>query len=259
MPMTDGSIEPLLFGERVVTLTEASALRLRSAGVSDVEVIRPCVPMPENPLSLKSARRRLRFSLPELRLHDAPAFLYAGDIETSDGALTFIEAAARVIEVLPEARFILACREKRVDKDHPRLRVQARVLALGISEQITLLGHVSDMPALQTAVTAMVLAVDTLHAKVETPIVLLESMAQGVPVVVSDLPALMELSGLGQGVSVVPRSAPDALAARLIELASSPSLQARMARGARKTIADHFCPTKSARAYEALYREVSGA
>ena len=66
MPMTDGAVEPLLFGERVVTLTEASALRLRSAGVSGVEVIRPCVPMPETPLSLEAARRRLRLSLPEL-------------------------------------------------------------------------------------------------------------------------------------------------------------------------------------------------
>ena len=84
--------EPLLFGERIVTLTEASALRLRSSGVEHVEVIRPCVPRPASTPTMSEARRRLRLSTPELSLGDEPAFLYAGDIETSDGAMTFVEA-----------------------------------------------------------------------------------------------------------------------------------------------------------------------
>lgn len=259
MPPDSAPLEPLLFGERIVTLTEASALRLRSSGVEHVEVIRPCVPRPASTPTMSEARRRLRLSTPELSLGDEPAFLYAGDIETSDGAMTFVEAAAGVREVVPEARFILACRAKRVDHAHPRLKIQARILSLGLRDHVTLLGHVDDMPALQASMTAMTLSVDTLHAKVETPLVVLEAMAQGVPVIVSDLPALRELSGLGQGVAVVSRSAPEALASKLIEMAQIPSLRARMSRGAIKTVEDHFCPTKAARAYEAMYREVCGA
>lgn len=252
-PSGDADLRRLAFADRTVAVTEATALLLRSAGVAGVEVIRPAVPVPEQPPTREEARRRAGL---ETAWGDAPAFLYPGDLGFSDGAAVFVEAAALVRAECPEARFALACREK-TDRCRAELeRLRRRVRALGLEDAVSFLGVVADMPALLASPTAVLLPVDTLYAKVDTPYVLLEALALGVPAIVSDLPPLAELSGLGEGVQAVRRTDPEALAAKVLALAANPSLARRLGDGARRTAAVHFRPDEMAARYEALYLEL---
>ena len=246
----------LVFADRTVVLSEASALLLRSAGVEGVEVIRPAIPLPPRPAVTSEARAQLLLSMPSLDWGDAPAFVYPGDLAFSDGARVFVEAAALVHEAIPEARFALACRMKTPAAHAEADALMRRVEALGLEGVVRFLGVVDDMPALLGAATAVVLPVDTLYAKVDIPIVLLEAMALGTPAVVSDLPSLSELSGLGQGCRVVQRRDPSALAQVLITLAEAPTTVTRMGRGARATVEGHFDLTTMVASYEALYRDL---
>lgn len=246
----------LVFADRTVALSQASALWLRSAEIGPVEVIRPGVPLPPAPLDRERARRRLALEGSHLDLGNAPTLLYPGDLEGSDGAEVFVEAAARLVERIPEARFVLACRAKDGRHDARRRALLERIRAHGLAERTVLLGRSPDMEGLLSAVDVAVLPVSTLRAKVEPPLALLEAMARGTPGVVSDLPQLAELAGLGEGVRVVPRRDPDALSEVLAGLLETSSLLERMGRGARHTIREHFRPDRMVAAYEALYTEL---
>ena len=258
-PAPGADLRRLAFADRTVVLTESSAVHLRSAGVDGVRVVRPAVPLPPQPVDRAESRRRLALACPEaswVGAPDAPLFVYPGDLAFSDGAHTFVEAAARLAEHVPEARFVLACRSKTPAAGRVLTAVRRRVAALGLGDRVVFLGVVPDMRALLGSATAVVLPVDTLYAKVDTPIVLLEALALGVPAVVSDLAPLQELAGLGEGVLLSPRSQPEGVAAHMRSLAESPSLVVRLGQGARRTIAAHFRPDRMALAYEALYREL---
>jgi glycosyltransferase involved in cell wall biosynthesis len=98
--------------------------------------------------------------------------------------------------------------------------------------------------------------VDSLYAKVDTPYVLLEAMALGRPVIVSNLPPLQELAALGDGSIVVPKGDPEATAEAMARLAADPDDAARLGESARATIAHSFSLTRMARAYETLYDEL---
>ncbi|OHV45440.1 glycosyl transferase family 1 [Pseudofrankia sp. BMG5.36] len=83
-----------------------------------------------------------------------------------------------------------------------------------------------------------------------------EAMAHGVPVVISDVPALVEVAGPA-GV-VVPVDDPRALATAVIRIAGDSALRARLSDFGRER-ARHFNWIEAARACWALYRRVSGS
>lgn len=255
-PADDADLKRLVFADRTVVLSDATALLLASAGVETPTVIRPAVPVPPRPADRAQCRARLASQMPGVGGGDGPLFLYAGDLAFSDGATTFVEAAIGLQESAPDARFVLACRGKTPEGRARGEALQRRVNDQNLEDSILFAGVVRDMPSLLGAADAVVLAVDTLYAKMDTPLVLLEAMALGVGVIVSDLPRLAELAGLGQGALVVRRSDPGALADAMGELASDRSKGHRLGEEARSTVETHFSVGGMAAQYAALYREV---
>ena len=126
---------------------------------------------------------------------------------------------------------------------------------LSRGDRVLFLGRVDAMHQLLAAVDGVVLSVDTLRAKMDTPLVLLEAMARGVGAIVSDLPPLVELAGLGEGIETVAASDPQALASAMARWSSDPTHRRRMGHGARRTVEQHFTLPRMVEAYEALYRE----
>lgn len=258
-PADDLDLARAIFADRTVVLTEASAVSFRQAGVSDVHVIRPAVPLPPEPADMAAYRRRLALWMPGPAWGDEPAFLYPGDLEFSNGASVFLDAAERVHAACPEARFVLACRPKTPRAAQVLAELERRVARSAMRERVTFVGVAPDFAALLGAVSAVVLPVDTLYAKVDTPLAILNAMALGTPAIVSDIPQLAELAGLGDGVRAVQQSSPDDTARAMQLIAESSSLQRTLGIGARRTVATHFAPAAMAAAYEALYRELIDA
>jgi glycosyltransferase involved in cell wall biosynthesis len=83
----------------------------------------------------------------------------------------------------------------------------------------------------------------------------LEAMAHGVPAIVSDVPALVEVGG--DGVVVVPVGDPAALAAAAAAVLGDPERRGRLSAAGRARAAD-FTWNEAARACWSLYRQRSG-
>jgi glycosyltransferase involved in cell wall biosynthesis len=92
LPAEGADLPSLMFADRIVVLSECSAIYLRSAGIEDVRVVRPGIPVPETLMPKDELRTRITSS-GLIAMDKGHVFLYAGDLEFSNGAETFARAA----------------------------------------------------------------------------------------------------------------------------------------------------------------------
>ena len=251
-PREFADLNRLLFGDVVVAQSEWTrvqlyraydAARITESKRKRIEVIPP----PLGPLRARDPdeHRRIRAEL-QVSQH-APLFVFPGDLETGGGVSRIERAIGAVSRQLPEAAFVLAYREK---SERTRLAAArwSRVLA---EAPVRLAGEVSDVLALVSGCSAVLFPVDDLWGKVDLPIVLLEAMALGVPVVVLDHGPLHELQGV-----VRVSEAPAELAAAAIRLESDATYRASVVEQQSSAIDRLYRAEHIARAYEALYLEL---
>jgi glycosyltransferase involved in cell wall biosynthesis len=237
---------PLFFGDRVVALSEWTRTRLLAAGLSDavVRVIPPCVREPTPRASRAETRARLELD------DDALLVLYPGDLHVSSGAATLARAIPDVLRAVPGARFIFACRNKgaRTDAHRDALRVALD----GLDPYVRQLGSVDDMHGLLAAADVIAFPVDDLRGKVDLPIVLLEAMALGKPLVLASGGPLEELPGA----FVAPGDA-SALAQTLIDLCNDPGARRAHGEHGRETWKTKHTPQIAGAQHDALYAELA--
>lgn len=164
--------------------------------------------------------------------------------------------------VLVEACRILASRgiaiRVRFVGDGPdRSMLVERVAAAGLDGQVQLLGirTRAEVAALLASTDVLVApSVPTRAGKREgIPVVLMEAMASGVPVVASRLSGIPELVTDGHDGRLVPPGDASALADALGELAADPALRDRLGKAGRATVLREFdVDTNAARLVEAF-------
>jgi phosphatidylinositol alpha-1,6-mannosyltransferase len=123
---------------------------------------------------------------------------------------------------------------------------------LGVAEYTRHVGQVEDFSALLAASTVLAFPVDDLYGKVDVPLVLLEALAQGVPLVVASGGPLDELT-------FAPKVAPgavDALAAEVVALLRDATRRHTVAQEGQSSYRDRYTPHAVARMYDALFSEV---
>ncbi len=128
------------------------------------------------------------------------------------------------------------------------LREQAS--KLGIEDKIVFLGVRNDVPEILKACDIGVLCS---HQEGFSNAIL-EGMAAGLPMIVTDAGGNAEAVADGETGIVVPPRAPALLAAAIERLAQDAPLRASLGNAARDRVADYFSLERSIKAYDALYR-----
>jgi glycosyltransferase involved in cell wall biosynthesis len=245
--LPDGAVRPPatapspLDGDHGITvaLSSASAELLRSKGFRDVRVIPPAIDLARWPL---------------LAMAEGPAMsvLFAGHFDPGGGAVTAIDGVGALRERGVDARLILAMRT-RLGQDeapeHEALMARARRADVPVE----LYGTVDDMRPLLASAHAVVLPATDLGGKADVPLILLEAMASGRPVIVSDLPPVARL---GPAVLRIAPGSASELAVALGRLQQDPAEAARLAAAGRAQIEDAFSERAFAQSYADLYREL---
>ena len=233
------TIAPMLFAQRIVVLSQHTRSRLDRAGVASV-----MIPPALGAVSVSAdaiAKARATHGLP------AAFTLYPGDLEFGNGAETFVRAAA----ASPDVGWVVASRPKTPRAHEARARLEALGKELGAN--IVWLGEITDIHAVLAAASTVTLVSDTLHAKMDWPLVLLEAMRLEVPVLVARGTAAEELTPSGGAHAVAPGD-PAALVETLRTLAAMPATErATRARTAAEWVAKTCDPSVVAAAHEDLY------
>ena len=153
---------------------------------------------------------------------------------------TFIRGARLVLNEIPDADFLI------VGDGPQRADLEALCSELGLSDNVRFLGTRSDVPEIICATDLMVLTSVT----EAMPMVILEAMACGKPVVATDVGGVGELVEDGVTGFLVPPKEPAALAERLIELIRDPAKCRTMGLAGRRRVLSDFTLEQSVRTAE---------
>ncbi len=238
------AVAPMLFADRLVVLSRHTEARLAGTGPRVTRIPPALSPPRVTPDAV--ARARERHGLPRTYV------LYPGDLEHSDGALTFVRAAARA----PGIGWVVAARPKTPAAREARENLSRHAAALGAS--VVWLGEIDDIHAVVAGAAVTALVANTLHAKMDYPLVLLESLALGVPVLVGAGTAAEEIVEAGGARAVAPGD--DAALAHAAEaLAGDPVGSRAFADSGGAWVRERCSPAAVAAAYEQVYDEVLGS
>lgn len=249
-PRTFDKPQGLFFGDVLVAQSAwtraAVELSYEGSGLlaPRIAVIPPPVPDLTAPSAedVAAVRRTLNLG-PEQRY-----LLYPGDLETSSGADATAALAERLPALLPDVVTVFAYRRKTAGAAEVAARLSARLP----SAHTRFVENAPNILALLAGAAAVVFPVDDLWGKVDLPIVLLEAMALGVPVVALDQGPLCDLGGV---VKVPNLGADRWLRDVTTLLGDKPRVQGVVAAQRASLEERHRAPVV-ARAYEDLYLEL---
>lgn len=154
-----------------------------------------------------------------------PTFLYVGRLKRYKG----LDIALRALALAHAQRADVVLQIAGAGDDRPRL--ETVVAELGISAQVQFLGFVPEAEKRRLLRTAWALVFPS--PKEGWGIANIEAAACGTPALASDSPGLRETVRHGETGYLVPHSDTRALAERMLELASDPTLVARLGAAAR--------------------------
>ena len=164
------------------------------------------------------------------------------------GVQTFLKAAARVALRFPEVRFLVV-------GDGP-LRGELEFLAerVGLSERVYFLGFRSDAASIMRSLDVLVVPSRTEGS----PLVTLEAMAAGVPVVASAVGGIPDQIRHESEGLLVPSGDPVALSDALLRLLGDPGFGRALGEAGRLRAATEFGYATMLRRIEAVYRAALG-
>jgi glycosyltransferase involved in cell wall biosynthesis len=167
-------------------------------------------------------------------------------LQPEKGVATFLEAAARVSKFSPETRFLVA-------GDGPlREELQGLAERLGMEDRVLFLGYRSDARALMELLDVLVVPSMTEGS----PLIVLEAMAAGLPVVASDVGGVPDQARHGEEGLLVPPGDPEALAGAMGELLRDPRRARRLGAAGRRRTENGFSHETLVRRIEGVYRAV---
>lgn len=256
-----GSLDPrLFFGDRVIVASEYARQALVALGMNRVHHI-PTGIVSADWQDLQGREQALKR---ELGLGSGPLILYTGHFDPGYGLETLVAAMPRVLNQFPQAQFVLACRPRTELARQAEIQVRQRLENLGLSRQVHIMHVVPDMRKLIGASDLVALPFETMRHKVDIPTTLLEALAAGKPVLISDLAPMNELIHL-EGARLHPRSVgmavpvgdACALAEAAVEIIGHAGLREELGRRGKALVAERFDIHHSAAAYEAIYTELT--
>jgi glycosyltransferase involved in cell wall biosynthesis len=158
----------------------------------------------------------------------------------------FLEVAAHVLKKTPNVIFVIAGTGPQFDL------LRERAVRLNISNHVRFLGHVSDRIVLYQALDVLLITSDFEG----TPMVLLEAMASGVPVVSQSLDGIGEVCTNTLDAMLVATGDESGLVTAVNRLLADEKLAKGLSENARKTILDRYDIKKLVRKIEAVYEDV---
>jgi glycosyltransferase involved in cell wall biosynthesis len=241
----------LLFTDRVIALSRDTAEKLERAGVDPrrIRLVRPGIdPIPRAPEGARAAIRE-KYGIPA----SGPAIVFPGDYEFSSASATVAAAAPALLGAFPDAVVVFACRLKTPAARERQDGIARELAAFG--DRVRFVNVAPDMPHLIGAADVAILPAESLYAKMDVPLVLLEAMSQEVPLVVADTAPLAELVSLGAALGTTPGDGA-ALASATASILQNPNRAAELGGAGARAVRELFSSARMAREVEEIYDEL---
>lgn len=172
-----------------------------------------------------------------------------GRLSHEKGADVFLQAAAELLKSRPTTKFVL------VGEGPEEQKTRENARSLGIESSVVFAGFRDDVSAVLAAIDIVVIPSRTEGL----PLILLEAMSSGKPVVATNTGGIPDVLQEGVNGRLLPAADPLAFARAIAELLDDPSARHRMGMNARKTAEGRFSVDRMIEAYERVFFEVEFA
>jgi glycogen synthase len=237
----------LATASRVIVQSHEEERLLRSLDLHlpPLEIVPPgYTPLPSPP---EGPVFRDRYRIP------GPYALFVGRLASNKGLVELVTAFATLARENTEAHLVLVGAD-----GGQRATVEARVRGFGLVDRVHVLGHVGDEALLAAAYREATVTV--LPSEYEAfGLVLLESLAQGTPVIATRVGGIPEFIEDDRSGILVPPKDPTALADALRQIFTDPGLGRRLGHHGRVETVPRFTWDRLVDRLDAIYREVVGA
>jgi glycogen synthase len=182
-----------------------------------------------------------------------PYVLFVGRLASNKGLVELVTAFASLAREDTETHLVLVGAD-----GGQRATVEARVRGFGLESRVHLLGHIADESLLAAAYREATVTV--LPSEYEAfGLVLLESLAQGTPVIASRVGGIPEFIEDGRSGLLVPPKDAEALGVALRQVVGDAALARRLGHHGRVETVPRFTWDRVVDRLDAIYREVLGA
>ncbi|MBN2673529.1 MAG: glycosyltransferase family 4 protein [Deltaproteobacteria bacterium] len=243
------NMDELIFTDKVIVLSNHTREQLLNAGVSPGRVVHiPPGIAPPAPIT-EEERANIRN---KYRLGDNRVILFPGDYEFSDTANRVANAAHELLTEKKDRCLLFACRAKTEKSQAKKAAIQSQLR--GLENRVMFLDEIDDMPRLVGAVDVVLLPQTNLYAKMDIPLVLLEAMAHGIPLVVADSGPLQELATQQAGLAVSGDT--DDIAHQVNQIMEDSVLAERLGKNGKQLTHSRYNSITMAKEIEKLYDEL---
>jgi len=161
--------------------------------------------------------------------HSSGIVLYLGSLSVKKGVLDILRAIPVVTRVFPETRFVFAGEWRDPDSE-----IQARRLIeqFNLGDYVAFCGPVAGEAKKHLFQDARMLLLPSYHEG--HPLVILEAMAAGLPVIATDTGCIAETIGDGISGFLIEKGNPQQLAQRIVRLLQDEGLREQMGKAGRQ-------------------------
>jgi glycosyltransferase involved in cell wall biosynthesis len=189
------------------------------------------------------------------KLRDAYVLAYVGRLDPSRGVFDLVRAFNIVLREVPNTYLLIA---------HPELEVERGLLSvllellrsLGIREKVIILGRIAEISTVYNAADLIVLPFRQAHFYTDPPLVVLEVMASGTPLLTTRLGAISEIVENEHNGVILEQCKVVSMAERIVESLRNPQKLKRMGENAREKMEKEFSFEVVGRRLREIYESV---
>lgn len=239
------------YAEKYIMISDYLADALADNGFSREKMV--VVPNPyqeSHALSEASTGLRVKYGLEQ----EDKVFGIVGRIVRWKGHIEFLNAAFVILQTVPEAKALIIGDFSDGDADYQQ-QIQRMIDGSGYSDRIILTGYVKDVGSMYSMMDLCV------HTSIEPEpfgLVIIEAMANGIPVIASNLGAPQEIIDDGVNGYIVDPCSSQELASSTIRLLRDDKLRKKMGERGRQHVHKNYNDKDFARAIENIYTGVLG-
>jgi len=244
----------LFFADRVVTFSDWTANELESLGVKNVVRINAGIDVDRFKPVTNKKQLREKFGLPL----DPPVILFSGELSRLGSVELVLSIIPRVLAQQPEIQFVFSCPIRSSEDVISMNKAQQTIHNLDLSSNVHFINQVNDFSELLNISDIFFFPVATMDAKIDTPLTILEAMAVGLPVIITQLEPLNEILKIDTaGVSIPPDDNVEGFVDAILKLAFDKNCCYEMGVAGQKVINADYNLEKMVQAYEQLYDTLS--
>ncbi len=230
-------------------ISENTVHSLAQYGIRDVEVMRPAVELERFTSQAEGRSERSELGIAD----DELVVLFVGNAKPQKNATGMLRAIHRLRPEFPKIKVVVTTELKHTSSDADLARLAREIHDLKLDSCIIQKGIVTNMPSLMQACDVLVAPFLDSYGPSDYFMAVLEAMASGKPVVVSNVGGMPEVVSGEVGRLVNPRD--DAsITAGLHDFLADKELRLRTGKNARVYVEQHFNPRAIYNAQQSVYR-----